>query len=153
MAKYACEDQTSEHGHSTSISGPGYTCLSFPTEPGLLLELIIILGNRAVRDSGSKQEPTAKALWPRDCGFHAPRSSRGQLSSSLVCVQQLGVHGGQDLCPVSSQTRRSQDHWLTLRSHLGPIKILFLSFLWACVDTWGTMPSFSGCQAVQSCRL
>ena len=50
MAKFACEEQTSKHRHSTSISGLGYAYLPFPPEPGLLLELIfIIFGNRAVR--------------------------------------------------------------------------------------------------------
>ena len=139
MAKFACEEQTSKHRHSTSISGLGYACLPFPTQPGLLLELFfIILGYRAVRSqlhllvSGRRQATTAtwspaSPFGPGIVIFNTTRISRGQLSSSVVCVQQLWVHEGQDQCPVSSQTR-SQDHWLTQRSHLDAINILFLLF-------------------------
>lgn len=109
-----------------------------PPEHSLLSQLLLImfmnstvrgqLGLPVLGPQSSGRRPRAQlspceSPWPRTVVFSTPRSSGGQFSSPLVCVQQqLGLRGGQDLCPLSSQTRR-QDHWLTLRSHLGPTRI------------------------------
>lgn len=136
MAKYACEEETGP-------APPQYIllwaciCLSalptraWPAVPAALHYLWQYTTENPAWSSGPQGAGRGLVLsCPPGClgpgivVFNAAKSSSGQLNSSLECVQQLELHGNQDLCPMSSQTRRSHDHWLTLRSHVGPLKIL-----------------------------